>query len=220
MNKSIIKLALFLCILLCGIYLLHYFHLTQFSPANIRKFILSFGIWAPILYILLYTFRPLVFFPAVLLTLTGGLTFGPWWGTFYDLIGASLGAYLAFGISRFLGRETIQRFLGNRWKKIDNFSGKYGFRTILFLRLIPLVPFDMVNYSAGLTKIRFRSYAVATTLGIIPGAFAYNYLGSSLHHLFSPAFIIALGLVALLSVVPIAVKRWKKRSESDMKETE
>lgn len=217
MNKNRFKIVILFLLFISGFFILQYFDLTRFTPEKIRQFILSFGWWAPILYIFLYAIRPLFFFPAVILTLTGGLTFGPWWGTLYDLIGASLGAYLAFGISRYLGRETIQKLLKNRLKNLDDYSGRYGFRTILFLRLVPLIPFDVVNYSAGLTQIRFRDYALATTIGIIPGAFAYNYLGSSLHQIFSTTFFIALGLVVMLSAIPVWVK-WKKNKSVQSKQ--
>jgi uncharacterized membrane protein YdjX (TVP38/TMEM64 family) len=81
MNKTTIKaLALFL-IFGIGLILLRKWDVQHITPATIRDFILSFGAWAPILYIFLYTVRPLVFFPAILLTLSGGLSFGPWWGT-------------------------------------------------------------------------------------------------------------------------------------------
>jgi uncharacterized membrane protein YdjX (TVP38/TMEM64 family) len=213
MNKYRLKGIMLLVLLSAGLIIFGVFDLHQVTPAVIRDFILSFGWWAPLLYIFLYTIRPLFFFPAVLLTLSGGLAFGPWWGTLYDLIGASLGAYLAFGLSRKLGRETIQRWLGKRLQMLDDRVGENGFRTILFLRLIPLLPFDAINYGAGLSKIRFRDYAVATTLGIIPGAFAYNLLGHSLHHVFTTTFYAAVGLVALLILLPTLYK-WIKKSTS------
>jgi uncharacterized membrane protein YdjX (TVP38/TMEM64 family) len=211
MKKKYGKFAFLLVLLSFGIAILFKFDIHHLNPEAIRAFILSFGWWAPLLYIFLYTIRPLFFFPAALLTLSGGMTFGPWWGTFYDLIGASLGAFLAFGLSRLLGRETIQKWVGNRLSVLDDKAEKHGFRTIFTLRLIPLIPFDALNYGAGLSKIRFRDYAPATTLGMIPGAFAYNYLGHSLHHIFSPTFYMAVGMVLLLLLLPTVYKWLKKR---------
>ncbi|MBD1373070.1 TVP38/TMEM64 family protein [Hazenella sp. IB182357] len=215
MKRNNLKLVIWLFIIGVGVFVLQYFDLTQFTPDKIQAFILSFGVWAPILYIFLYAVRPLFFFPALILTLTGGLTFGPFWGTLYDLIGASLGAYLAFGISRWLGRDTVRKLIGKRLQSFEAQADKYGFRTILFLRLVPLVPFDVINYGAGLTKIRFRDYAIATTIGIIPGAFAFNYLGSSLHHIFSPTFFVAVGFVVLLSITPLIYKKWRTKKNED-----
>ncbi|GAB7388742.1 hypothetical protein BSNK01_25800 [Bacillaceae bacterium] len=211
MKNNGYKVIFLLLLFATGVTMFAVFDLHQLSPAVIRDFILSFGWWAPLLYIFLYTIRPLFFFPAILLSLSGGLAFGPWWGTLYDLIGASLGSYLAFGISRKLGRDAMERWLGKRLRMIDERVQENGFRTILFLRLIPLMPFDVVNYGAGLSKIRFRDYALATVLGILPGAFAYNFLGHSLHDMFSPQFFAALGLAVVLSLAPTCYKWLTKR---------
>ncbi|RKD21891.1 hypothetical protein BEP19_14650 [Ammoniphilus oxalaticus] len=184
------------------------------TPERIRDFILSFGWLAPVLYVLIYTIRPLFLFPAIILSLTGGMTFGPWWGTLLDLIGATLGSFLAFGLARKLGRETIQKWMGRRLTLWDQQLEQQGFKAIFLLRLIPLVPFDAVNYGAGLSKVRFRDYALATPFGIIPGAFAYNYLGHSLHAIFSPTFYFAIILVVILAVVPFFFKRRQQQKNS------
>ncbi|MFS1514849.1 TVP38/TMEM64 family protein [Chengkuizengella sp. SCS-71B] len=215
MRKSgLKKLLLFALFIAVGMTILFVFDLRRFTPENIRDFILSFGIWAPLLYIFLYTVRPLVFFPAIVLTLSGGYTFGPWWGTLYDLIGATLGACLAFVIARSLGRETIERWLGDKMKKMDDISEEKGFRTILFFRLVPLVPFDVINYGAGLSKVKLKDYALATLIGIIPGAFAYNYLGASFHN-FSSQFYSAITLVLILMLIP-TVYKWAKKRKSKL----
>lgn len=190
-----------------GFLLLQTSDLQAMTPERIRSWMLSFGIWAPVFYILFYTIRPLVFFPAVILTLAGGLAFGVWWGTLYVLIGASLGAYLSFGLARILGRETIQRWLGPRLQKLDVRLSGHGFQTVLFLRLVPLFPFDAVSYSAGLSRVRFRDYAPATTLGMVPGVVAYNFLGDSLSDAFSPSFYLAVGVVVLLAVLPLIYRK-------------
>lgn len=83
MKQSIPKMIIFFFLLIAGLVIWRTFDFQQVTPAHIRSFILSFGRWAPLLYIFLYTVRPLILFPAVLLTLAGGLTFGPWLGTFY-----------------------------------------------------------------------------------------------------------------------------------------
>jgi uncharacterized membrane protein YdjX (TVP38/TMEM64 family) len=212
MKKSLLKLAIFLLIVLAGWITLRVNGVHRLSPEAIQGYVLSFGWWAPFVYILFYTIRPLFLFPAVILSLTGGMTFGPMYGTIYDLIGASLGAYLAFSISRLLGREAMGRWFGSRVSRLGEYVGMNGFASLLILRLIPIVPFDAVNYGAGLTKISFREYALATTIGIIPGAFAYNFLGHSLHRIFSPKFFLAISFVLLLSILPPFYKWVKNRS--------
>lgn len=215
--KKLVKLCCIVAVLLALGVLSTKVGINLWTPEIIRDFILSFGWLAPLFYIFLYTVRPLFLFPAVILSLTGGLTFGPWWGTLLDLIGASLGAYLAFGLARLMGRETIQKWMGERLQLWDDRLEHSGFKAIFLLRLIPLVPFDAVNYGAGLSKVHFRDYALATPLGIIPGAFAYNYLGNSLHQLFSPTFYVAILLVVLLAVIPLFFKKKKTDTVYKMK---
>lgn len=210
MKQSILKLLILLFLLIAAFAAWRIFGFQQLTPARIRSFILSFGRWAPFLYIFLYTVRPLILFPAVLLTLAGGLAFGPWPGTLYVVTGASLGAYLAFWVARKLGRDIVERWMGKRLQMLDDNAAEHGFRTVLILRLIPLLPFDAVDYGAGLSKIRFRDYAPATTLGMIPAAFAYNFLGHSLNELFSPTFYLAVGLVLLLLLSP-GLYKWVKK---------
>lgn len=209
--KNIFKFILLIIILITGFVVIRILGINHVNSSVIRDFILSFGWKAPILYIVLYTIRPIFLFPASLLSLTGGLTFGPVYGTCYDMVGASLGAYLSFFLSRKLGMETVQKWTNNRFKKIDYEIEEHGFRTIIFLRLIPLFPFDGVSYAAGLSKVRFIDFALGTTLGIIPGAFAYNFLGSTLHNPFSQKFYIALAYMAILIIIPLLYKKLHKR---------
>lgn len=173
------------------------------------------GIVGALVYVLAYTLRPLVFFPAVPLTLFGGYTFGALYGTILDVIGAGTGAVLAFFIARRLGYDNIQSFI--RGKKIDTMDVKIeknGFLVVLYLRLIPLLPFDSINYGMGLSKVKARDYIAATYIGIIPGAFVFNYLGESLRDVASTQFWIAIGLYGVMIVLPLIVKRRKrKRSE-------
>ncbi len=207
------KLILLSLFVITGVIVAIRFELHQFSPEIIRDFILSFGIWGPLVYIFLYTVRPLILFPSLILTLSGGYAFGPWWGTLYDLIGASLGAYLAFGISRYFGKEAVQRWFGQRLGKVEQITEGKGFQTILILRLIPLIPFDAINYGAGLSKVSFRDYAIATSLGILPAAFAFNNLGHSFHNVFSWQFILAVTFVVLLSLTAPLYRYIKKRKK-------
>lgn len=216
MRQNFFKLAVLILMLSIGFVTVRSFGIDRLTPAAFRDFMLSFGTWAPLLYIFLYTVRPLFLFPASLLSISGGITFGPWWGTLYDLIGASLGAYLSFGLSRALGRGTVEKWFGRRIHKLDNFVAENGFRTILFLRLIPMLSFDAISYGGGLSKIRFCHFAPATTIGMIPGTFTFNFLGHSLHDVFSPTFYVAVGLVLLLVLLPVIHKSFKGRRHKDV----
>jgi uncharacterized membrane protein YdjX (TVP38/TMEM64 family) len=182
--------------------------LTQLSPERVRAFVLSFGAWAPAIYLLIYG-QPLVPLPASILTITGGLAFGPAWGTAAALSGATLRACTEFAVARRLGREAVARLLKGRIATLDQTIGRHGFKAVLLIRLIPNVPFDMQNYGLGFSQVRFAPYALATFLGMVPGSFAFVYLGYSLT---DPKQLWKLGLAILIIVgLMVAQQAWAKR---------
>lgn len=186
-------------------------------PDEIRAAVQSVGYLAPLFYLLIYSIAPVFFIPGWIITIAGGLVFGPLWGTVLTVVGATIGATLAFLVGRFLGRDFVASLLKDKFKgvgSLDEYAASRGFEVIFFLRLIPLVPFNALDYMAGISKIGARDYVLGTFLGIIPGTFAYVYLGSTLTHIHSWGFAMAVGLLVLLSLIPIFYKRWKKRNKS------
>ena len=181
-------------------------------PEKIRSFILSAGPLAPVLYVVIYSLAPVLFAPGWILTLAGGLAFGPLWGTILTVAGATIGASLSFLVARSMGREFVARLLKGKFKSLDEKSGDHGFQIIFSLRLIPVVPFNALNYVAGISNVKSRDYILGTFLGIIPGTFVYVYLGNSLTNVYSWRFLVAIGLLVLLSLVPLIHKWWKRRS--------
>lgn len=201
--KPILLVLLVIGGLLLGWYL---FATYDLRPEAIRNYLLSFGPWAPVVYIIGYMIRPLVFFPASILSIAGGLVFGPLFGTIYTVIGASLGALLSFGIARILGRDFVKPLLKGQLQRCDAFAERNSFSAVLFMRLLPIFPFDMVNYGAGLCGVNPAGYTMATVIGIIPGTFAYVYLGSSL---MEPRYIVvAVILFIVLVRGPVLVRRY------------
>ncbi len=140
----------------------------------------SFGIWGPVLYILIYVLRPLILFPAGVLSASAGIIWGPAKGFFILQIGANISSTVEFLLARSFGREAIKKHLKGKMANLDEKIEKHGFLTVLLIRLIPNVPWDIQNLSLGLTKVRFRDYFFATLIGIMPGSFAFVYFGSSL----------------------------------------
>jgi uncharacterized membrane protein YdjX (TVP38/TMEM64 family) len=209
-----LKFLTLVILLISGFSIVRLIGIDNLNPQSLKDFIESFGLKAPMIFILLYAIRPLFFIPASLLSLTGGLTFGPLYGTIYGVIGASLGAYLSFFISRKLGMEAVESLIGNKLSKINNQLKLHGFRSIIILRLIPLFPFDAISYAAGFSNIRFISFAFGTTLGIIPGSFVYNFLGNSFNNPFSRTFYLALVMLLILILIPIIYKKYKHKIES------
>ncbi|MBI4540496.1 MAG: DUF547 domain-containing protein [Gemmatimonadetes bacterium] len=172
------------------------------------------SIWAPLIYVIAYTAATALAFPGSVLTMAGGVLFGVVWGTVYTTIGANLGANLAFLLARSLGRGGIERLFGSRLKGLDRGATQHGFRALLTLRLIPLVPFNALNFGAGLTAIAWRSYALATIVGILPGTAVYTFFADALlqgsQEASRAAFLrvlVAGALLVLLSMIPVIVKK-------------
>ena len=204
-KKSALKAWFLVAAVVAVLLLVHFVGVSRLTPEAIRKVIVSFGWWGPVVYIFLYTIRPLLLFPALILTLAGGLAFGPWWGTLYVVIGGLLGACLCFLIARSLGQEKMKKYIGQfpQIQAFDDQIVEHGFRTMLIMRIVPIFPYDPVSYLAGLSKIRFRDYTAATAIGMVPGAFAYNVLGYSLTDILSPTFLMALALVVIVMFTPL-----------------
>lgn len=187
------------------------FDVAQLTPDRVRGFVLSFGIWAPAAYLIAYG-QPIVPLPASVMTITGGLAFGPAWGTAAALGGSTVRACSQFLVARLLGREVVAKLLKGRVAKLDQKISENGFKAVLLIRLIPNLPFDVQNYGLGFTQVRFGAYAPASFLGMIPGSFAFVYLGYSLT---DPKQIWKLGVAVLLIVgLMLATSAWKRRQAS------
>lgn len=146
-----------------------------------QKLVQRSGVWAPIVYILIYSFRSLVFFPASLLTIISGMLFGPWFGLLYTLIGENISANISFVVGRYLLSD-LEEYIHNKNQlisRITNHIQGNGFLAVLFMRLAYL-PFDLVGYSSGIFKLNQKDFALGTLLGTIPGLMAYTFIGSSL----------------------------------------
>ena len=136
------------------------------------------GVWGPIVFMVGYLVATVAFVPGSFLTLSAGAVFGLVEGFVYVFVAASLGAVTAFLVSRHVARASIeQKLAGNRrFKAIDAAVGGEGLKIVLLLRLSPALPFNLLNYGLGLTKVRLRDYTIAC-LGMIPGTMLYIYYG-------------------------------------------
>jgi uncharacterized membrane protein YdjX (TVP38/TMEM64 family) len=183
-----------------GILYVYGLDVERFRPEAIRDLILSLGPFGPALYILSNIIRPFLLFPAAVLAVAGGLAFGPLWGTLYLVIGTVLGAALCFGIARVLGRERLRR-CRPAWlplAELDDRVAVDGFKTVLILRLAPVLPWDAVSFLAGLSGVAFRPYLAATFLGSIPGALAFSLCGDALFRSLPVAVAAATAIAAAL----------------------
>jgi len=135
------------------------------------------GAWAAPAFVAVYAVGALLFLPGSALTLTGGALFGPVAGAALSLAGATVGAALAFLIARATGGEWVERRLSGRLAELVRGVEDDGWRFVAFVRLVPLFPFNLLNYALGLTRISLGTYVVASALCMVPGAAAYSYLG-------------------------------------------
>ncbi|MDX1953181.1 MAG: TVP38/TMEM64 family protein [Verrucomicrobiota bacterium] len=131
-----------------------------------------------LLFVLAYIVGTICFFPGSLLTIAAGLLFGLWGGSVIASLGSMGGASICFLIARFVARDWVQRKLTDeRFRSLDAAIGREGWKIVLLLRLSPLVPFNLLNYFIGLTRISFWSYFFASWVGMLPGTVLYVYFG-------------------------------------------
>ena len=212
---------IFFTVLGCGILAGLTWYLGRiWSPQEIRETLASLGLLAPLAYVGLWVVLPVFFFPVAVLALAGGLLFGLWLGAVYTFLGAVLNCSLMFWVARHMGQQhvrgLIQRRLAATWRtRLQRLEGKEGFLLLVLLRLIPAVPYNLINYAFGLTEMPYGTYLLASALGIIPGTFAFINIGDNLLDLNSPGFWIAIGLLALLLVVTALLGKqlWKEKSQ-------
>jgi uncharacterized membrane protein YdjX (TVP38/TMEM64 family) len=210
-TNNIIKISIFISILTAIVITIRVLNLDQYlERESLQNWINSFGSAGPIAYIILFSITPSLFLPGLPVTIAGGIVFGALWGTIYASIGSTIGACLAFLIARYFARGQIENLLSGRFKAIDEGVEKNGWLFVAITRLIPLFPFNLLNYAFGLTKIKFRDYAIASWLFMLPGTAAYTIFSSSLldaiHGRVSNELIIGAVLLAVISSIPFIYK--------------
>jgi uncharacterized membrane protein YdjX (TVP38/TMEM64 family) len=180
---------------------------------QLQVWLQQMGIWAPIIYILVYAIATLCILPSTPLNLTGGAIFGPVWGTVWTSIAAVLAAVISFWFSRTIGRKFIEKKLSGKWQSIDKEMQGGGFFYMFAIRLLPLIPYGIVNFAAGLTSIKFRDYFFGTLLGTVPGILPFVMMGAGLNALKQGdvfPMLVSLALVGML----IGTATWYRRRTS------
>ena len=185
------------CLILCGVLLIcmvvvpiHYQRMWECllemiaafqSIETARTYIGNYGVMAPAVSAILMVFQSVIVpFPAFLITFANGTLFGFWWGSLLSWSSAMLGAALCFYIARVLGIDRVARLISEpAMEKVNDFFDKYGRYTVLIARLVPFISFDVVSYAAGVTRIRFLHFWIATGIGQTPATLVYSYLGES-----------------------------------------
>ncbi len=206
LKRGIILLILF-CLIATGIGV---YLLGGIKPDQLQVWLKQMGIWAPILYIFLYTLGTILILPSTPLNLSGGALFGIWWGTLWTTVAAIVAAVIAFAFTRTIGRDYIAQKLSGRWEVIDAEMHQGGLFYMFAIRLLPLIPYGIVNFAAGLTSIRFRDYLIGTSLGTVPGILPFVMMGAGLQAL-SRGDILPLMFALTLTGLLVGVATWYRR---------
>nr|WP_279288975.1 VTT domain-containing protein [Anaerosolibacter carboniphilus] len=154
----------------------------------------------------MFTIVPLTLFPDSVLAIAGGMCFGLFWGSIYTMIGALCGGTLSFYISRLIGKNFIKNILKKDLGELSSSIEEKGFFIILLLRLIPLFPYDIISYSAGLSNIRYRDFLLATIFGTIPGIIVFTNVGDKATDVGSTGFYISISLLVILLLASVGLK--------------
>ncbi len=196
----------------------------QFDVAALEAWVKDAGVLAPIVFILIYALVTVLFLPGSVITLAGGALFGPVLGTLYNLSGATLGAVLAFLISRYLASDWVAEKAGGRVRQLIKGVEGEGWRFVAFVRLMPLFPFNLLNYALGLTRVRLLHYLIATYVFMLPGAIAYTYLGYAGREAIGGGegliqkILIALALLAVVAFLPRLIGNIRRGPTIDIAE--
>ncbi|MEE9615198.1 MAG: TVP38/TMEM64 family protein [Thermodesulfobacteriota bacterium] len=216
MSRGGVKFLILIAIVASLFLGVKFFGLEEYlDQERLRAWIDGFGAWGPVVYVAFYCVAPALMMPGLPLTVLGGVLFGPVWGVVYVTIGANIGATVAFLISRYMGREWVEGRMekSSRWQELDRDVEKKGWKIVAFTRLIPLFPFNFLNYAFGLTSIRLSHYVLASLVFMLPGITAYVVFSSSFLDLLkgkvSKEFLIGVTLVVIVSLIPILYKRFK-----------
>lgn len=212
------KAGLFLLFIVAAIGLVRYSPVKDYLTAEaLQQSLNAAGLWAPVVFMLVYAGGVCLFIPGTLLTGLGAAIFGAYWGFVYVWVGAMLGASLAFFIGRFLGRDFAASLIGDRLRKYDDAIRRNGFATVLYLRLV-YFPFTPMNFGMGLTGVGFRDYLFGTGLGILVGTFIFTFFIGTLKEVwvsgdwgqlvsFKVFFSIALFVFSFF--IPKVIKRYR-----------
>ncbi len=188
----------------------------QFDASALESWVKDAGSAGPIVFMLIYIIGTVFFLPGAVLTLAGGALFGPVLGTFYNLTAATIGAMISFIAARYLAHDWVEKKTGGRMKQLKQGVEGEGWKFVAFVRLVPLFPFNVLNYALGLTRIKFSHYSMATYIFMLPGAVAYTYLGYVGREAVAGGdgliqkIMLALALLAIVGFLPSLIGRLRR----------
>lgn len=200
---------------------------TLITPDELQAWLRGWGVWTPLVYVLLVIILPIFFVPLAPLAMVSGLLFGLWRGFAYTIVGAILNCTIMYWMTQRLGKDRVQAFLANRlspaWlSRIESLEGRTGLVFLFILRVTALIPYNVINYAFGLTNMKYKDYMLASIAGIMPPMLIYANMGDKALDITSPDFWMAFAMLALLLVLS-AVILWmyfpRSKSQGDVKFT-
>lgn len=206
--KTSIFLIAVVCIIATGLVT---YLLGGVNPAQIQAWLNSVGIWAPIIYILLYVVATVLILPSTALNLTGGAIFGPVLGTIWTSLAAIIAAIVSFTFTRTIGREAVAKRLAGKWQAMDAEVRRAGLFYMFAIRLVAVMPYGLVNFTAGLTSVSFKDYVIGTSLGTVPGVLPFVLLGSYGLKAFSTGDFLPVIFALSLTGILVAAATWYRR---------
>jgi uncharacterized membrane protein YdjX (TVP38/TMEM64 family) len=181
---------------------------------DVTEAVRDVGPAAPLAFVVLYVVFTLALAPGSALTIAGGVLFGPLMGGALSVVGGAIGATLSFLAGRRLGRSDVEELAGDRAQTLDRWLHHNAIIAIAVVRIIPGVPYSLLNYAAGVTGMHTRDYVIGSAVGLVPGAFVYATVGGTIADPLSLEFAGALALVAVfLAAGALLNKRLSPREE-------
>lgn len=215
-KQPTVKIFIFAVLIITSIIIIRITGLDDYLDKDkLQTYVKGFGMWGPLLYILIFSIAPSFFLPGLPITIAGGLAFGPIYGTIYTIIGATIGASIAFLVARYFARGFVEGLFREQplLQTIDKGIEKKGWLFVAITRLIPIFPFNLLNYAFGLTKIKFSHYVIASFFCMLPATAAYVVFSSSIFDILkgniSVELIIGIVLIAAVSIIPVIYKKRK-----------
>lgn len=206
-HNKILKISLSFLLIIVIALTVYKIYSMDIGTDDIKNYVYSFGKLGPIVYIIMFALVPLTFFPDSILAIAGGLAFGLFKGYIYTAIGALIGGTISFYISRYFGRNVVKKLTKDKLDNIESMINNRGFTIVFLLRLIPLFPFDVISYGAGLTSIKYKDFILATLLGTIPGIMVFTNIGAQSINMGSNSFYCSIAALILLFLISIILKK-------------
>jgi uncharacterized membrane protein YdjX (TVP38/TMEM64 family) len=189
--------------------------LPRISIENLRSYILSYGKFSVIIFLILYTIKPvIIILPTVLLSILAGSIYKPVSAIALTITGCVLSATSAFCIARLVGRNFVERLFKGKLINLDKNIGERGFKIMLIMRLSVVFPYDTLSFAAGLTSMNYLDFILGTTIGTVPEAIAYSLLGENLKNPLSLKFLAPFLGISICALTFSSILKYERKKDN------